>query len=129
MQFTKRISSAVVIFCLICSSCSTEDPEDFGPSPDLPPLSTLVMDFSNFGGESGGRILASDNWDHAALNVGVWNLIIALELVIPVASFKAAITQNPSFDKNRQLWVWNYDYDFVGKNYTTKLTGQINGYC
>ncbi|WP_185152738.1 hypothetical protein, partial [Fulvivirga aurantia] len=91
-------------------------------------VATMEMNFSNFKEDnSGGRIEESNNWAVAATTVGVWNTILAVNLAIPVSAFKAAISQKPSYDSDRALWVWRFDYDVVGRTYSSELTaGFVN---
>ncbi len=130
MELLKRFTSSLLILSLLAfvpMSCS-EDDEDPGAAPEIPPLESMAMDFSDFNnGSTAGRIEeAKTNWGVAAVNVAVWNTILTLNLALPVASFGNAITQEPSFDFDRRLWVWTYDYNFVGRTYSSELTASVS---
>lgn len=129
MKFIKKTLAVMLAGSFILASCNVDDVEELNTSPEVPPLATMLMDFSNFdeNGNDGGRTAAQGNWAFSALNAGVWNVIIATTMAIPVASFKAAISQKGSFDVDRQLWAWRYDYQHVGRTYTSELTGKIDG--
>jgi hypothetical protein len=100
--------------------------------PALPPAGTMSIDFSTFStskksaiteGELKGIALGDKtNWLLAATTAGVWNIILAVNLVIPVASFELAVDKTPVFLDNK--WVWSYDFNVVGATYKAKLTGQ-----
>lgn len=118
--FLLLFTSGVLIF-----SCNKNE-VDPGTAPELPPVASMSMDFSYFGGENvGGRLATTSNWQRAASLVGFWNGILAVNLALPVKAFQVAVSQAPSYDKDRGLWVWDYTYNFVGKQYTSELTGEL----
>lgn len=100
--------------------------------PALPPAGTMSIDFSTFvnpaksaltAGTKGVTIADKTNWTLAATTAGVWNLILAFNLAIPVASFDLAIDKTPVFLEDR--WEWTYNFNVVGATYKSRLTGQI----
>jgi len=101
--------------------------------PALPPIGTMSIDFSTFvtpaksaltdGDTKGVTIADKTNWTLAATTAGVWNIILALNLAIPVASFDLAIDKTPVFLNDR--WEWSYNFNVVGATYKSRLTGQI----
>lgn len=123
----KRTLSIVLVFITLFS-CSDEE-ENFEPglAPEIPPVESMLINFDNFQEETnkGGREMSQLNWGLAAIQVGTWNVIITLNLAIPVAAFQASLTSTPEFDADRGLWVWRFDYDIVGRTYSSELTGQI----
>lgn len=111
---------------LISFSSCTED--ETNGAPEIPPLSTMVADFTQFNDNAidpDGRVTSKTNFAHAALNVGFWNLALVANLAIPVAAFKVAFTEDPVFDEANDQWVWSYDFDFDGDKITAKLTGKF----
>jgi len=130
-----KLFKSLIILTLIgfMVSCSNDDEVDPGVAPEIPPLSTMVMDVENFteGTTSSafmeGRVKSKLNWTSAALQVGFWNTILALNMAVPVAAFGASINETPTFDSDRGVWVWSFDYDFVGRTYTSELTGKVVG--
>jgi hypothetical protein len=102
--------------------------------PTLPPVGTMSIDFTNFGSSAKSglsdrefkNISASDNsnWTIASTVAGVWNVILAVNLVVPVASFQVAVNKTPvNLDNNK--WQWSYDFNVIGATYKARLTGQI----
>lgn len=94
--------------------------------PQLPPQTSMVMDFSDFSSSTidltkklDSNSYANHNW--AALNVGVWNLIITVGLAVPVASFYEAFNHQ-YIKENDNLWSWSYSFIAQNVNHTAKLT-------
>ncbi len=123
-QFNK-ILALLLALSFTFTSCSDDDEAVPDNPPEIPPVETLIMDFSNFEGNTSGRTATALNWTQAALVVGVWNVAIGVTLAVPVAAFAASVNQSPSFDADRKLWVWTYDYEFVGRTYSAELTGAL----
>jgi hypothetical protein len=94
----------------------------------------MSIDFSNFASPTKSgvsdkqfkEIAASDksNWVLASTVAGVWNLILGVNLVVPVASFKVAVDQTPVYLDNKK-WQWNYNFNVVGATYKARLTGEL----
>lgn len=99
-------------------------------APSLPPVSSMSIDFSNFipptkGGITQGEVKADkSNWTIASTTAGVWNLILAINLAVPVASFGVAVNKTPVYIDNK-TWEWSYDFNVIGATYKARLTGQI----
>ena len=87
----------------------------------------MTMNFSDFeeAGNTGGRIKSQSNRNGVALTVGFWNIVLAVNLAVPVAAFKVAIAQDAEFDRDRQLWVWSFDFFHDSKRHTAELTGAL----
>lgn len=132
---SKLITIALLSGMILMSSCSKDDP--VAPSqqaaPEIPPLSTLEMDFSSFDttGTSklgkitgnGDQIRSDNNWRLAALKLGAWNLVLTINLVVPVAAFKASFTQTPEIQDDGS-WTWSYNF---GIGQSAELTARPSG--
>lgn len=129
----KKIISFVLIVAIISGLFwGCEKKKDTPPS--LPPANSMSIDFSNFtspakGGFAQGEVKgvsATDktNWTLASTVAGVWNLILAMNLAVPVASFAVATNHTPVYLDNK-TWQWSYDFNVVGASYKARLTGQI----
>jgi|WetSurSiteA1Bulk_404760.scaffolds.fasta_scaffold14632_2 hypothetical protein len=102
--------------------------------PALPPVETMSIDFSNFTSPAKSAVTYGEvksvavadktNWTVASTVAGVWNIILAVNLVIPVASFKVAVNQTPVYLDNKK-WQWKYDFNVVGATYKARLTGEV----
>jgi hypothetical protein len=142
----------VALFSCACTngggaSRSTEATVSSKP-PQIPPESSFVMDFGDFTGltntsiddsqytksvsyikPAGGVVIPTyaigdrSNWNYAAFNVGFWNIIGALGLAVPVASFvgsfKYTPTQQPDYS-----WVWTYSVTVLNSIYDAELHGK-----
>jgi len=122
----------ITMFSFFLTSCDTSTENDDDP-PEIPPESTLIMDYSDFSGpaqlsksSNSSETLTRDNWNWAALNVAVWNTVLKVTLIIPVAAFRHALNQVPEQQENGS---WNWEYDFMVFNVThhALLNGEIVG--
>jgi hypothetical protein len=111
---------------LILSCSDSTDPE--GEAPDIPPLSTFVMDFESFPDTSGGaafqkgqqlEIQAKDHWGWAAFNILVWNALLTVTLATPVAAFTRSFQEDPQFSNGK--WMWSYSFNAFGIPYSAEL--------
>jgi hypothetical protein len=102
--------------------------------PAVPPLSTMKIDFSNFtsdmksammpGSENETKGVTNGNYQFAASVAGFWNLLLTLNLVIPVASYTESFNHTPVYIENR-TWQWTYSVNVLAGTYKARLTGQI----
>ncbi|MCB0495690.1 MAG: hypothetical protein KDC79_06115 [Cyclobacteriaceae bacterium] len=128
MKFLKSLTIVLFSTGILMTACTTNEEVNPGVAPELPPVASMTIDFSYFDGTNiGGRTNAASNWERAASVVGFWSTVLTANLTLPVAAFKVAINEKPAYDRDRGLWVWSYTYDFVGKKYTSELTGQLQG--
>jgi hypothetical protein len=127
----KKITSALLITALIavtfygCKKTSDN-------SPSLPPVKSMTIDFSNF--TTGKKsvditdqtksVMTNANWFLASTTAGFWNIILTVNLVVPVAAFKAAIDNKPVLIADKK-WQWSYTTNVVGATYNARLTGEI----
>ncbi len=121
-----------LIAAILFSGCNKDD--STGPAevaPEIPPITTLEIDFSSFDttnakalGKRGGddRILMNNNWRVAASKLGLWNLVLVLNLAVPVTAFKASFTQVPVL--NDGTWTWSYNF---GLGQSAELTARPSG--
>jgi hypothetical protein len=127
MKKLTSISFVLIIIAGLFWGCEKKE-----NPPALPPAGTMSIDFSTFttskksaiteGENKGITIGDKTNWLLAATTAGVWNIILAVNLVIPVASFDLAVDKTPVYLDNK--WVWSYNFNVVGATYIAKLTGQ-----
>ena len=121
----KKLLIATVIGATVLNMSCKKDPED---APTIPPADTFEMDFSDFndGGKSAIDTTKRDHWGRAAIQVGVWQLILAGNLAIPVLSFKEAFNHTPSYVSKKEGWLWEYTVQNWTGTYTCKLYGKLN---
>jgi hypothetical protein len=121
------ITLIIVLAANVFHSCK----KDKGDPPALPPLESMTIDFSNFtsSGKSGEfanipKGTETGNWEFAAAAAGVWKALIATTLAVPVASFRLAVSQAPSFVSTK-TWQWSYNVTVGDATYKARLVGQI----
>jgi hypothetical protein len=126
-------------------------PDETVKPPEIPPISTFVMDFGSFTSTNpsvyspdtaaeGIRLVAftpqdgaisvdkyasesRKNWGYAALNVGLWSVVIIVGLAVPVAAFVESFKHEP-VQRPDYTWVWTYDVTVKGDLYTAELHGR-----
>jgi hypothetical protein len=111
------IAAIVIIF-----ACSKDSTEPVSQGPDIPPISTFMMDFSTFPDTAAtiNATLTRNNWALARLNVFVWNVVILVHAAIPVAAYAASFQHIPVQQEDGS-WVWSYDVVVGDSTYTAEL--------
>lgn len=128
----KRVSGFLALTLLSLVFISCESKKENTP-PELPPYESMAIDFSKFqvndsksavdglkSTETGTML----NYTYAALNVGVFNVVLVGTLAIPVTAFYHSFSQEPVFLENA-TWEWSYDYQIIGATYHARLTGEV----
>ncbi len=116
----------VLVFLVVASSCKKE--EEDKPAPDLPPKSAFVMDFSEFDDASDTAKKSNSSsqyWGTAFINVTVWNTIIALSAIVPVAAYQHAITQDAEYLGDNK-WEWKFNFKAGNNSHSAVLTGELS---
>lgn len=120
------VGTSLVLF--LATSC---DRENVDAQPEIPPSSSFEMDYSEFPGNGNvaGRVETQFNFGVSALTVGTWQVFTALTMVLPVAAFKAALNQEPTYDEDMEAWHWTFtvgDTASSGAQYTCDLYGSVD---
>lgn len=127
-----------VAWLLLLAGCGSEDVTGSGPEPpEIPPVSTFVMDFGDFtestsftqvsgDGETVLLGATTENWSFASLNVLVWNTVLTVGLAVPVASFIAAFGKSPVLHTD-STWVWSYNFFANDVLHLAELHGRAVG--
>ena len=112
---------------IIATSCK----KDAETAPELPPFSSLAMDFSDFNSSTNttGKIATDTtwHWGRAAVQVGVWNYVLAVNLAVPVAAFKEAFNHEATYVEASKEWMWTYTVSNENATYTAKLYALVSG--
>jgi hypothetical protein len=105
--------------------------KDKGKPPVLPPQESMVIDFSNFDSKKksvefvpGIKGTETSTYDFAAFVAVIWKSILNTSLSVPVASFKLAVSQTPTYLSTNN-WQWSYSVTVANVTYKARLTGQI----
>lgn len=125
----KKVASLALIIVLMLPilfiNCSTDPDGDGQIAPEIPPITTFLMNFDIIDANDGGRVEAMNNWAYSVLNVGFWNAAITVTFAVPLVSFAEAFNHDPSFDESLPGWIWEYDYSLGGINYTARLEATV----
>jgi hypothetical protein len=103
--------------------------KDKGNPPTLPPQESMTIDFTNFASGKSGDVFSGKGvndyyWAFSALVAGYFNTYITGTLAVPVAAFRLAINQTPSFVETN-TWQWSYNVTIATFTYKARLVGQI----
>lgn len=115
---------AVMLTATLMLSVISCDKEPVDQKPQLPPVESLMMDFSDFDEQpavSKGSVSTYQNFTRAYLSVGIVNLSLGVVSALPVAAYAHALQHEAEYmgDNN---WEWSYNFMLNGVNYSAILT-------
>ena len=119
---------AITLVAVLSGGCKKK-----AEPPVLPPAQTMLIDFSDFvtkksapveSNIKGVNAVENSNWEIASSVAGLWNLILATRIAVPVAAFQKATDNQPVYLDNKK-WEWKYSVNAIGATYKARLTGQI----
>jgi hypothetical protein len=128
----KMRSFWILLTVILFSTAACDNSNEGETAPDLPPYSSMVMDFEDFDDNQANAInnksMAEGNnhWLYSRAVVGVWNTALITTLAVPVASFKTAFSHKPVYQGNAK-WQWAYTVEGFTSQYTARLTGELAG--
>lgn len=112
----------MISMMLFSVSCDKEPVED---RPELPPLESLVMDFSAFAQQPGSlksSEITYENFLHAYLSVVFWNVASTTTIAVPAAAYTHALSQDPVY-LGDHTWEWSFGFSLQEESYDATLTG------
>jgi hypothetical protein len=124
--FCKKYFAALILAAMMVitlNSCKEDDKDEI---PALPPLETLLMDFSLFDDgipQEKKAVLSYQNFGYAVMNVATWNAAATLAVVLPVAAYAEAFNHDPVYLGDNS-WQWSYSVTVNQATYTARLTSQ-----
>jgi len=130
MRFIKTLpiifTIGIIGLMISCEDEKTTNPQD--QAPTIPPQSSMIINFDEFPDTASGSalenpFLTKKNWSWAAGNVAVWNSLLTLTLVVPVAAFSEALNHQP-VKQTDGSWLWQYSISIQEVLYTAKLYGK-----
>lgn len=118
-----KFAFALVLFVTFMQSCEKEPIIDtpLTEAPSLPLEESFVMPFDGF--EDNDTTKSFSNWVYAATNVVVWNIVLTINLAVPVASFHESFKHTPEYQGDN-TWLWSYGFNAEGQHYTANLYGK-----
>lgn len=118
------LTAMILSLSIMFSVTSCEEKEPVEDRPDLPPIESLVMDFSNFvdepAGNKGAPLSINNVW-YSYWTVWGANVIAGIVSVIPATAYTVALQQTPVYVGD-YTWEWSFDFT-LDKEYTATLTG------
>ena len=121
----KKLTSLIFSIMVILVSCNPNDENKQDPQPVMPPEYSMDPNFEDFQTDGSQRNQTIENWFYAAVNVGVYSSILKGSLAIPVAAFKATISQDPFFDTEAGVWTWENDFSANSNDFSIRLTADV----
>jgi hypothetical protein len=118
-----------ILLGLVAAGCGDDTTGTGDTPPTLPAAESMEFDLSFFeGGGSpapsrGPSAVAGANWFAAAAGVGVANLAVVIHTAIPLATWRAAVAQQPVMEDGQ--WHWRFSSQQGGNTYAGDLTGYI----
>ena len=117
---------AVVLTAAGCNEATAPE----GDPPEIPPLTSFVMDFADFTSPELAAAQAAPAapavgtyWTRSAVVVGVWNLILTGTLAPPVAAFVASFNHQPVWSGG--AWTWPYTFTVLGVQHSAQLEARL----
>lgn len=111
------------------AACDKNPTDSKSQKPELPPQNSMAVDlnvFSSANQLSPTEINVGLNFVAARLAVGAINLAVFAHMSVPVATFAAAISQQPAL-KDDGKWHWVYSMtDNAGRQFQADLAGWID---
>ncbi len=120
------IPALLLLLTVSCDSSLTSFHEQ---PPELPPVSSMMMNFSGFDQGQSKAIPAPElnaesvnysNFGNAAVRVLIVKSAVNLNLAIPKAILIAAHSAEPELNENNE-WVWSYSNTAEGKDFEVRL--------
>ena len=126
--FSKSLVFMLALILVSSTGCQKDKNEsDLKPAPDLPPQTSMVIDFSDFT-DVDTTFKSTDtyiNWGWAALNVNVWNVIKTITLAVPVAAFYESFNHEGVYFPQTDEWVWSYNFMAGGVAHQASLHASL----
>ncbi|MGM0464389.1 MAG: hypothetical protein ACQEQW_07005 [Bacteroidota bacterium] len=108
---------------LMNTSCDRENQDE---KPELPPVESLVMDFSDFDSrpdQQKGIVETYNNFVYSYLNVVFWSSLSSGSIALPVAAYTQLLDQDADY-LGDNIWQWEYNFTWDESEYTATLTAQ-----
>lgn len=125
MRRKMKLIAVATIGLFVMLTLSSCDSEPIDNRPELPPVESIMMDFSDFSEEPAttkGSAYTYKNFLYSYVSVGFWNLSVTLVSALPVAAYAHALQQTPEY-LGDNAWEWSYDFQLNGLSYSATLTG------
>lgn len=123
------VLALVMMVGIVFAACK----KDKGKPPVVPPAGTMVIDFSDFSlsGKKGVAFSEAikdipdpeENYMFSSQMAAIWNNIINVDLAVPVAAFKQALNNNPTWIADK-TWEWSFNITGIAGSFSARLVGK-----
>ena len=118
------VSLFLALFVIVMINSCKKDEEKDDP-PELPPVGSLLMDFSDFDDPADTiskhkAIETYQNWGHSFVTVAFWNILATVSMGMPALAFAEAVNHQPVY-LGVNSWEWSYEITVGPVVYTIKL--------
>ena len=122
----------ILVLSVFIYSCGNKDK---GEEPIVPPIETFQMAMetdmntseTNPDTASAPTDTTYKNWFHSGINVFVWNVVIGVTMIVPVAAYAESFNHTPEWIRKEKKWLWEYDVTVANIVYTAQLYGKTDG--
>ncbi|HKK46064.1 MAG TPA: hypothetical protein VJ964_11125 [Balneolaceae bacterium] len=131
-MFKKKLVLFVysLIGLLFLTVSCTDNPPTIGDTPpELPPSSSMNMDFSGFQNNqkiNNTETQSSNNFGHAVAAAIIMKAVVDANLVIPKILLTAAANSDAQLNDNDK-WEWSYSKTADGNTYSVRLVASRDG--
>lgn len=117
---------AILIAITLVTAIGSCDKEPMNERPELPPLESLVMDFSDFSqlpAGAKGTAETYENFAQAFVTVQFWSWASLATVALPATAYAHALQQDPEY-LGDHTWEWSFGLDLQEESYEVVLTGE-----
>ncbi len=130
MKGIKKTLSVFLAGAVLVATTSCK--KNKGTQPTIPPAETFQMETADFDDSKTGPqrldgTATATNWTHSAWHVGVWNIVLTITLIVPVAAYWESFNHTPKYVSDKKGWRWKYTVNVLGIDHTCKLYGKVSG--
>lgn len=124
MKKPLKLISVFVLIALVLFTVSSCDKEPVENRPELPPVESMVMDFSDFSTQPLGMKSTSSyvNFVLSYTTLSYWNAAAVLVTALPVVAYTHALAQSPEY-LGDNTWEWSFEFEHNAMGYLATLTG------
>ncbi len=133
MKSIKKTLSVLTLslftIALLFTGCKKDDDKNTSKTPQVPPASSMTMDFSSFSNPSdtvAGRTFGTyHHWGYSYLTVLGWHTAVSIGMAIPVAAFTESFNHEAVYNPDANNWLWSYNVNANNSVYMANLTGEV----
>ena len=110
---------------LLATSCNRDNDQ----VPQLPPVESFLMDFSDFTtfpdtADNKKSVPAYGNFTYSFVTVSVWNLLTTAALTVPAAVYLESFNHTPE-SMGDDVWEWTYSVEpYTARLVTTRISNE-----